>query len=405
MIIMHKYEKQALAEAAVQSLLAPAEEGDREAAEAAVLALYEAAGLARPFVIHATDPCNALITWALLPAAIGAPAARIVQGRVMNVTWETVFTNYENLRRYEEVLRQAVNLRQSVSYQAVGEARAQLTPQEAITRTAGLRNLITRGRKEALAAGAPATISYINGRIQGPNGRNRSGFSLGSQLHEFVGALIALMQDNPAAELGLELMQHASGVLMARDVVIIIPRPAEIHTRYADGGDDWNQRYVLHQVRGPAIRWDGGVRLWRVNGTEVPEHVAMGTTTFDQFIRITNAEVRRAVTEIQGWEFIIRHLTEVSREPDPASLGKKIVLYDLPARMADREWVSDEGARMSTRRVPRRLVVMTNASPDRSGADRVYGEMVPATCETALAAQAWAWGVTSEQYAQLARAT
>jgi hypothetical protein len=52
-----------------------------------------------------------------------------------------------------------------------------------------------------------------------------------------------------------------------------------------------------------------------------------------------------------------------------------------------------------------RLVLMTNVSPDRSGADRRYGETVPAGINDPLDAQAWAYGVPRATYALLTRRT
>jgi hypothetical protein len=52
-----------------------------------------------------------------------------------------------------------------------------------------------------------------------------------------------------------------------------------------------------------------------------------------------------------------------------------------------------------------RLVVMENASRDRDGSRRRFAETVPASCVSAVGAQAWAFGVKEDVYRSLARAT
>lgn len=54
---------------------------------------------------------------------------------------------------------------------------------------------------------------------------------------------------------------------------------------------------------------------------------------------------------------------------------------------------------------PVNLLLMVNGSPDRSGAQRRYGETVPADITSAMEAAAWQYGVHPDAYAQLVRRT
>jgi hypothetical protein len=52
-----------------------------------------------------------------------------------------------------------------------------------------------------------------------------------------------------------------------------------------------------------------------------------------------------------------------------------------------------------------RILVVTNASPDRDGTRRTLGLPVPATCPDALTAAALTSGPSAAEYAALDRAT
>jgi len=105
-----------------------------------------------------------------------------------------------------------------------------------------------------------------------------------------------------------------------------------------------------------------------------------------------NAEVRRAAIEITGWDqFIVNAGLELLDEcPDPANPGYSLALYEIPERIYEE-------------RV--RVVLCTNASPERDGTRRRFGLTVPADVSDALAGIPWTFDVDPQTYKQLSRAT
>ena len=101
--------------------------------------------------------------------------------------------------------------------------------------------------------------------------------------------------------------------------------------------------------------------------------------------------VRRIAIERMGWQQYVARagLTLVAETADPGNPNAVLRLYDLPAEHFD-------GVR---------LLVMRNGSPDRSGTDRYYGEAVPGHLDDPIAAVAWQYGVTPQEYLALQRRT
>ena len=153
----------------------------------------------------------------------------------------------------------------------------------------------------------------------------------------------------------------------------------------------------LHNPDGPAAQWHDGWSIYALHGVRVPEWVI---TEKDQpgfakrALELGNSEQRRVAMEQVGWDVAVKDLGMVRLDacPDPGNDPHSLELYEMPEEL----W--PEG-------VPVRLLLMTNASPDRDGTLRVYGETVPAEVETAIAAAAWQFGATVEEYEQLQRAT
>jgi hypothetical protein len=167
-----------------------------------------------------------------------------------------------------------------------------------------------------------------------------------------------------------------------RDFAVITDRPVELH-RDAQGR--------LHNAGGMAIRYRDGWGFHAWHGTRLPADLFEGGLSLERILKQPNSEVRRCAIEMAGWDRLERELpAPVAAAPDPGNPGRTLALYDVPDGLYEE-------------RV--RLVLMTNGSPDRSGADRRYGETVPADISDPLAAQAWAYGVPLETYAALSRRT
>jgi hypothetical protein len=113
--------------------------------------------------------------------------------------------------------------------------------------------------------------------------------------------------------------------------------------------------------------------------------------TAGRITREPSVEVRRAAIERLGWDAYIdqARLALVAARPDPGNPGGQLHLYDLP-----RPWGP-----------PDRVLLATNGSPEPDGQHRRYALNVPAAIDDPVAAAGWTYGLTADQYAQLARRT
>jgi hypothetical protein len=102
-----------------------------------------------------------------------------------------------------------------------------------------------------------------------------------------------------------------------------------------------------------------------------------------------NAEVRRCMIEIIGWDAFVEtaKLTQIgSTVPDPGNPGEYLTLYDVPEQIFD---------------TPIRVLLCTNATPEKDGSRHRFGLTIPASISDPIAAAAWTFNVTPSQYAQL----
>ena len=175
-----------------------------------------------------------------------------------------------------------------------------------------------------------------------------------------------------------------------RRFVMVSERPRELHLERVRP-DGWGS-HRLHNATGPSIAWDGWA-LHHWHGLAVPADLIEGDGwSADRILREPNVEIRRAAIERRGWDRFVADagMRLVSSCPDPANAPHTLDLYDIPAQVYGE---------------PVRVVLMTNASPDRDGTRRRYGETVPAGIDDPLSAQAWAWDVPRDEYALMERAT
>jgi len=167
--------------------------------------------------------------------------------------------------------------------------------------------------------------------------------------------------------------------------VILTDRPETLHL---------DAQGRLHSTSEMATRYRDGWGLYAIHGVRVPERVVLSpeSITTDDIWQEQNAEVRRVMIEQMGWDSFIEraNLQLVDECPDPANAPHSLRLYDVPERIYD---------------APVRVLLMTNASPERDGTRRRYGLTTPADISDALSAAAWLGGLDRETYAQLERAT
>lgn len=92
-----------------------------------------------------------------------------------------------------------------------------------------------------------------------------------------------------------------------------------------------------------------------------------------------------------GWDRFIEeaNLTEVSWPvSDPGNPGHLLFLYRVPRTIAP----------------DTNVLLCYNATPERDGTRRRFGLLVPSTCTTPVAAAAWGFGLTAEQYSTMTHA-
>ena len=169
-------------------------------------------------------------------------------------------------------------------------------------------------------------------------------------------------------------------------LVVMTGRPQGIIHQDAQGR--------LHHEKGPAMKWADGWRLYAVHGVRVPEDIIEHPEdiTAERVLKESNAEVRRVMCEQMGWDRFVDEakLELVDECPDPANSPHTLALYDTPEQVLG---------------VPIRVLLCSNATPERDGVVRRFGLTVPVECETALGASAWTFDLTEKQYRDMARAT
>lgn len=172
-----------------------------------------------------------------------------------------------------------------------------------------------------------------------------------------------------------------------RDFVMVADRPDALHLEQV-GESGWGS-HRLHSDHGPAIGWaTDGLYFW--HGTRLPaDPDEIRTWDTDRILQERNTETRRALIEIVGWPLFVESagLTQVgTTAADPANPGHELRLYDVPRRIYD----SDV-----------RVLVCTNATPERDGTRHVFGLTIPAHIDDPVEAAGWTFGITRTEYAAL----
>lgn len=156
------------------------------------------------------------------------------------------------------------------------------------------------------------------------------------------------------------------------DTVIVSERPEEIHTKLVD-----NNRRVLHNETGPAVRFRDGYYIWEVDGVRVTEKVVMRQFNAKDIQDEQNAEVRRIMLRFYGeWKYI-------------EEIGAKMVQEDHRGQLFRVEFKNDD---------PIVMCRVINSTPESDGSKNIYWIEVPpdiTTCEQGIA---WSFGKTAEEY-------
>jgi hypothetical protein len=98
-----------------------------------------------------------------------------------------------------------------------------------------------------------------------------------------------------------EFGRIAWDMILMDECAIVIRRPASLHV-----DDDGN----LHSSSGPVIEWHDGEKDFAYHGTWIPERMVTDPLSYTraEYLAITNTEERRALSEIAGWNWVMRLL-------------------------------------------------------------------------------------------------
>ena len=266
-----------------------------------------------------------------------------------------------------------------------------------------LRPILARGRPGFFDVGEPVRRAvsglWDERLLQGAwsEGTRVRGFHRDGVLHDrwAVGAanqaaqreagVSALNPRNQAVLAGLVGVRKALLWVPYAWLTVVLEPPVQMHTEKAGDG------VRLHREDGPALVWADGQEEFYLHGVRIPAELAAREPTVRELHAERNSEVRRVLIEREGWPHYITRagLRLVAHAPDPGNPGRELRLYRTPARVFDSD----------------RLLLMTNGSPDRSGALRQYAELVPDGLDDPVEAAAWQYGVPTEVYRDLARRT
>jgi hypothetical protein len=184
----------------------------------------------------------------------------------------------------------------------------------------------------------------------------------------------------------LRAIRRAFGWTPYHGLVVICEPPREIGVEWVAG------RPRLHSVTGPAVVWGDGTAAYFLSGVRVPEHLYRAEVSVREINWAGgNSEVRRVLIERMGWSQYLERAEcrLIASVPDPGNGDRRLALYDVPN--------ADGGID--------RTLLMVNGSPDRSGREREYAELVPGHFDDPVEAAAWQYGCPVEVYRTLARRT
>ena len=146
------------------------------------------------------------------------------------------------------------------------------------------------------------------------------------------------------------------------ECAIVIRRPKALLL-----DDDGN----MHSSTGPAIEWADGEKDFAYHGTWIPERMVLDPRSYTrgEYFAITNTEERRALSEIGGWDWVMRLLN-----------GKLVDTWTDPTTKLSYELLSCEGGQKLLRK---------QSPPLENGSQPFYFEPVHEDLRSAKAARKW----------------
>ena len=340
---------------------------DKPRAESGVREAYRAAGLEPPAVMIWLDsPWAGVLGQAIAPEIVAAALARAKRdGQVYDQVYDQVYGQV-----YDQVDGQVDGqVRDQVRDQVYDQVRGQVRDQ-------------VYGQVDDQVDGQDALLrkrlaEWWHGRLWG---QWSAGYYSWLDAHQRIGVT------------GLEPIRGQAEIARAgvgywwcfRDFAVLTPRSLTLHL---------DAQGRLHHESEPAMLWPDGWAIHAWHGTRVPADLIETGWDTARILREPNTEIRRCAIERMGWpEFVaaagLRQVGEP--EPDPANPGFDLRLFDVPEQIFD---------------APVRVLLCTNASPERDGTRRRFGLTVAADIGDPTTAAASLLRLTREQYLTLEAAS
>ena len=133
----------------------------------------------------------------------------------------------------------------------------------------------------------------------------------------------------------MNLAKETGWHLFYKDIAILSEKPIEIRR---------DEQHRLHNLNGPAIKWNDCYSLYVINGLRVPEYICMTSKenfTKEMFLKEENVDFRRCISQKIGIEKTIEMLgAEVIDTYDSAVGGKyELLMIDFDNRGTKRPFL------------------------------------------------------------------
>ena len=312
---------------------------DFDKATEAALRAYAYCNLGRPkIVLRMSSPYGATVG-----GALALDILRNAGTQVESQVWSQVWSQVESQVWSQVESQVGSQVRSQVWSQVWSQVESQVRSQVESQVGSQVRSGVSNNRGGAFWAPWGAYISFMRD-VLGWRGDTLESFSVDEHL-----------------------IKSCGWVWWHEDVLAISDRPCEIH-RDAQGR--------LHCETGPAIAYRDGWCIHSWHGVVVPAEwvETKGALTAKDAITWKNIEQRRAACEIVGWYRILSELNArtINKHKNP-QVGE-LVEVDLP----------DVGRERFLR--------------VHCGTGREFALPVPRKMKTAIAAQAWTWGLSPKEF-------
>jgi len=322
-------------------------------------------------VVHFTSPAAAETAHVMLPEAKRHPSVRLPIKPISNA--------HQILRRFldDKITDYTMSTAQIISRVSEGTNRgsAARAMMLAVRSAIGSGEFFTTGYRpfESIAA---QTLRKNGVAISG-NARERRYSGFGTHLIEWTDFSMVAFAMHLGLGLGkytplfrdIEQLQRRGMFWMAYDKDILISeRPQRVRI---------NNDGVLHDPKGPALRYSDGWELYFWNGTQIPKFWITNPETLEPLTALTweNLEQRRVAVEILGWSRILTALKARVIDEDGDPLIGTLLEVQLPG-----------------------LLVRSRFCKVKCGTGRDFAIGVPPHINTAMEAQAWMQGVTLQDF-------